>query len=104
MKTALEGFNAIKTNEIENLEVIEMGIVTLNVKIKIERLRNTLDEFEINELETKLNAEIEILEGWEKQAIKNTINIEKLKPKLREMETIETKFISHILIELIKAI
>ena len=56
-----------------------MGIVTLNVKIKIEILRNTLDEFEINELETKLNAEIEILEGWEKQAIKNTINIEKTK-------------------------
>ena len=41
MKTALEGFNAIKTNEIENLEEIEMGIVTLNVKIKVERLRNT---------------------------------------------------------------
>ena len=40
-----------------------MGIVTLNVKIKIEILRNTLDEFEINELETILNAEIEILEG-----------------------------------------
>ena len=63
MKTALEGFNTIKTNETENLEEIEMGIVTLNVKIKIEILRNTLDEFEINELETKLNAEIEILEG-----------------------------------------
>ena len=63
MKTALEGFNAIKANEIENLEEIEMGIVTLNVKIKVERLRNTSDEFEINDLETKLNAEIEILGG-----------------------------------------
>ena len=36
-------------------------------KIKFERLRNALDEFEMNELESKLNADIEILEVGEKQ-------------------------------------
>ena len=54
----------------------------LNGKIKIERLRNTLDEFEINELEVKLNPEIEILEEREKTAIKNIKNI-----RTRKIET-----------------
>ena len=59
-----------------------MKIVMLNGKIKIERLRNTLDEFEINELEVKLNPEIEILEEREKTAIKNIKNI-----RTRKIET-----------------
>ena len=36
--------------------------------------------------------------------MKNIKNIEKLKPTLKEMETIDTKFISYILAELITAI
>ena len=40
LKTALEGFDAIKTNEIKNLEGKEMEIVMLNGKIKFEKLRN----------------------------------------------------------------
>ena len=39
----------------------------LNGKIKFERLRNTLDEFQMNELKAKLNAEIKIIEVTEKQ-------------------------------------
>ena len=34
-------------------------------KIMFERIRNSLSEFEINELEIKINAEIEILENEE---------------------------------------
>ena len=48
IKTALEGFDAIKTNEIKNQEKTEMEIVILNRKVKFERLRNTLDDFEMN--------------------------------------------------------
>ena len=59
-----------------------MKIVMLNGKIKIERLRNTLDEFEIYELEVKLNPEREILEEIEKPAIKNIKNI-----RTRKIET-----------------
>ena len=36
-------------------------------KIKSERIRNSLNEFEINELEIKINAEIKILENEEKK-------------------------------------
>ena len=59
-----------------------MKIAMLNGKIKIERLRNTLDEFEIYELEVKLNPEREILEEIEKPAIKNIKNI-----RTRKIET-----------------
>ena len=48
IKTALEGFDAIKTNEIKNQEKTEMEIVISNRKVKFERLRNTLDDFEMN--------------------------------------------------------
>ena len=34
---------------------MEMQIVILNWKTKFERIRNTLDEFEINELKIKVN-------------------------------------------------
>ena len=97
LKTALEGFDAIKTNEIKNLEGKEMEIVMLNGKIKFEKLRNEW-------IRSKTKCKVEILEGGEKQARKNIKNIEKLKSKLREMETMGTKFISYILVELIKTI
>ena len=41
--------------------------------------------------------------SWERKTSNKNIKIkEKLKPKLREMKAIESKFISYILVELIK--
>ena len=84
-KTALEGFDAIKTNEIKNIRRKAMVIYYGNVlyilerKINIKRIWNNLDEFEMNELVAKLNADIEILRERKKQVNKNIKNIEKLK-------------------------
>ena len=52
---------------MKNLEGLEMEIVMLNGKIKLEKLGNTLDEFEMNELEAKLNTKIEVLEEKKKK-------------------------------------
>ena len=41
--------------KIKNLEGTELKTVMLNGKIKFERLRNTLDEFQMNELKAKVN-------------------------------------------------
>ena len=71
IKTALEGFDAVKTNKKKSQEKIEMEIVMLNGRINIKRIWNDLDKFEMNKLEAKQNAEIEILEEREKQARKN---------------------------------
>ena len=60
IKIALEGFDAVKTNQIKNQEKIGMEIVMLNGKINIKRVWNNLDEFEMNKLEAKLNAERKI--------------------------------------------
>ena len=54
-------------NDVKNLEGLEMEIVMLNGKIKLEKLGNTLDEFEMNELEAKLNTKIEVLEEKKKK-------------------------------------
>ena len=58
----------------------------------------------MDELKSELNAEIEILEEREKQAIKNVKNLEKSKLKWRGMEAIETNFISYILVKLMKTV
>ena len=44
IKIVLEDFDAIKTNQIKNLEGMEMEILMLNGKIKFYRLSNTLYE------------------------------------------------------------
>ena len=44
----------------------------LGGKINIKRIRNDLDEFEMNELEAKVNAEIKILEKKENRTRKIT--------------------------------
>ena len=44
MKIVLEDFDAIKANQIKNLEGMEMKILMLNGKTRFYRLRNTLYE------------------------------------------------------------
>ena len=58
-------------------------------KIKMSKLWNKLDEFELNDLETKLKEEIEILNDKEK-VIKNAIPIYK-KSKSKLIDLCETK-------------
>ena len=90
IKTALEEFQIIKADQIKNLERITMEISLIGGKIKVKRIGNYLDEFEMNELEAKINTEIKILENKENRARKTIKFIEKSKSKLREMETIKT--------------
>ena len=42
---------------MKNLYDIEMKIMMQNGKIRFERIKNSLHEFEMNELEIKINAE-----------------------------------------------
>ena len=51
----------IRTKIIKNLKEIEMKLLMLEQKVKIKKIWNNLDEFEMNELEAKVNAEIKIL-------------------------------------------
>ena len=72
IKRALEELEIVKTDEIKNLERIAVEISMLGGKINIKRIRNDLDEFEMNELEAKVNAEIKILEKKENRTRKIT--------------------------------
>ena len=79
----------------------------LEEKIKVKRIRNDLDKFEMNKLGAKINAEIEILEKKQNKnrARKIIKNIEKSKLKLREMETMKTpNILANMLVEEIKGI
>ena len=71
VKTTLEVFDAIKTNEIKNIRRIATEISTLEGKLNIKTIWNNLNEFEMNELVAKLNADKEILEKRDKQVRKN---------------------------------
>ena len=53
--------------KIKNLNDIEMKIMMQERTIMFERIKNSLNEFEINELEIKINAEIKILENEKKR-------------------------------------
>ena len=56
-------------------------------KIRPERIKNSLDEFEMNALEIIINAEIEILKNEEK-TIRNIItSLKKSKPELLDVYT-----------------
>ena len=58
-------------------------------KIRFERIKNSLDEFEMNRLEIKINAEIEILKN-EKKKIRNIIDcLNKSRPELLDLSTNE---------------
>ena len=60
----------------------------LKGKIKFERIKNNLDEFEINELEAKVNAEIELLEKKERKERNITKEVKKSILEVKEMEMI----------------
>ena len=57
---------------MNNLDDTEMKIMMQEGKIRFERLVNSLDKFEMNALEMKINAEIEMLKNKEKK-IRNMI-------------------------------
>ena len=63
-------------------------------KLNIGRIWNSLDEFQMNELEPKVNEEIEILANRETRASKNINSIGKqkseLNPALTDIETMKT--------------
>ena len=58
---AINEINLMIENEMKILDDIETKIMMEKRKIIIKRLLKNVDEFEINKLETKVNAEIEIL-------------------------------------------
>ena len=66
-----------------------MKIMMQGGKIRFERIKNSLDEFEMNRLEIKINAEIEILKN-EKKKIRNIIDcLNKSRPELLDLSTNE---------------
>ena len=58
---AINEINLMIENEMKILDDIETKIMMEKRKIIIKRLLKNVDEFKINKLETKGNAEIEIL-------------------------------------------
>ena len=57
---AIDEINSIMADEIKNLDDIEMKIMVQEGKIRLERIKYSLAEFEMNALEIKKNNEIEI--------------------------------------------
>ena len=83
IKAASGLLETIKTNEIKILERMAIEISMLERKLNIKGIWNTLVQFEINELEVKVNDEIKISQKKENRARKNIKNIEKLKSELK---------------------
>ena len=54
---AIGELNFMIAGEMKHLYDIEMKIMMQNGKIRFERIKNSLHEFEMNELEIKINAE-----------------------------------------------
>ena len=46
----------IRAGEMKNLDYIEIKIMMQEGKIRLERIKNSLDEFEMNALEIEINA------------------------------------------------
>ena len=51
----------VKMDEIKNLEEIEIEMINLKGRIRIERIKNNLENFEMNESEAEVAEEIKIL-------------------------------------------
>ena len=85
----------IKIIEIKNLEKIKMEISMLEGKMKIKRIWNSLDEFEMKELEGEIKEEIKLL-GKNKNKARIIIKgIEKSISKIKKDGSNEkTKYIS----------
>ena len=73
LDNAIGELNLMIADEMKNLDDIDMKIMMHEGKIRLERIKNSLDGFETNVLEIKINAEIEILKNEEKK-IRNTID------------------------------
>ena len=73
LNKAIDEINLIIADEMKNLDDIEMKIMMQKGKIRLEIMKNSLDEFEMNASEIKINAETEILKNEEKR-IRNTID------------------------------
>ena len=72
---------------MKNLDEIEQNTMIQERKIRPERIKNSLDEFEMNALEITINAEIEIFKNEEK-TIRNIItSLKKSKPELLDVYT-----------------
>ena len=60
LDNAICELNLMIADEMKNLDDIDMKIMMHEGKIRLERIKNSLDGFETNVLEIKINAEIEI--------------------------------------------
>ena len=83
----IDEIDLIIADEIKNLDDIEMKIMMQEGKIRHERMKNCLDEIEMNALETKINNDIEILKDEEKKIINTTDCLKKSKPELLDLYT-----------------
>ena len=69
-------------DEMKNLDDTEMKVMMKEGKIITKRLWNDLDEFEINALQIKINAEIKTLKNEEKK-VRNIIDcLKKIKDSI----------------------
>ena len=82
---AIDEINFIIADEMKNLDDIETKAMMQEGKIRLERIKNSLDELEMNASEIKINNEIEYLKNEEKK-IRNIIDcLRKSKPELLEL-------------------
>ena len=88
LDNAIGDLNLVIKDEIKNLSDLETKVIMKEWKIIFERIKNGLNEFEINELEMKINAEIKILENEEKK-IRNVIDC--FKKSMSELLDLYTK-------------
>ena len=66
---AIQEMNLIIANEMKNLDDIEIKIMMQERKVRFERIKNSLEEFELNALEIKINAEMEAIKNEENKII-----------------------------------
>ena len=59
----IDEINSIIADEMKNLDAIKMKIIMQEGKKRLERIKNSSDEFGMNALEVKINKEIEILKN-----------------------------------------
>ena len=87
LDNAIGGLNLMIADEMKNLDNIKMKVIMQEGRIRLERIKNSLDEFEINALQIKIKAETEILINKEKK-IRNIIDsIKKSKSELLDLCT-----------------
>ena len=87
LDNAIGGLNLMIADEMKNLDNIKIKVIMQEGRIRLERIKNSLDEFEMNALQIKINAETEILINKEKK-IRNIIDsIKKSKSELLDLCT-----------------